>query len=89
MTLRLRSLVFAASLVAIPLAGALAQSSPSAAKDNRAQPSMSNEQSGSTETGPATSKHTEGATGRTIVPGDESTVAGNRKATSQQKTQAR
>lgn len=81
-----RSLIVAASLIVTPIIGAMAQSNPSGAKDNKAQPSMSNTQTGSQETGSARNRHVEGATGKTIVPGNESTVAGDKKATSEQKT---
>lgn len=104
-----RFLILAASLVAMPLAGALAQSNPTgnlgSNTSSTASPGTADDKAVSgLETGDAKAKHarpvrmarnpstskptdsTPGATGRTIVRGDSSTIQGDAAATAQQKT---
>ena len=74
-------IVFAATLIASPLAAAFAQgtTSPSTKADSTAE-------STAVKNGSATNPNQAGATGATVVPGDKSSVAGDRKGTAEQKT---
>jgi hypothetical protein len=103
MTLHSRSFILAASLVAMPLVGALAQNtnpagnygsnqsitaSPGTA-DSKAASGMNTADSNATPSAippGATSNYTPGATGRTIVPGSNSTVAGATPGSQTEKT---
>jgi hypothetical protein len=77
--MKARSLLPAALLALIPLTGAIAQSTgPNIKADSRKEATSIKEGSGET-TKP-------GATGRTVVPGSNSTVAGDSKSTADAKT---
>ena len=71
--------LLAAALLTLPAAGAWAQASSS----NTTNGMPMNSQSGSTA---AENPHVKGATGDTIVKGDRSSIAGDKSATSEQKT---
>lgn len=102
MTANARALLLAAALVAAPLAGALAQSSPTGnygtnqstsaspgTVDNKATSGLnaaSSQHKPSTTTAAAANKNVPGATGRTIVPGSSSTIAGDAPNTASAKT---
>ena len=73
MTLNPRLAIFVACLAALPFVAAAAQTN-------------SNMENGARETGPATSTHVEGATGKTIVPGNESTIHSDKSATRREQT---
>jgi hypothetical protein len=78
--MKVRYIVFAATLAASPLAAAFAQStSPSTKADSMTE-------STAMKNGSATNPNQAGATGSTVVPGDKSSVAGDRKGTAEQKT---
>jgi hypothetical protein len=71
MFMKSRTLLFAAAIVAAPMTVALAASG------------TSNQQT--LEHGKASNPHVEGATGTTIVPGNDSTIAGDRGDTKAEK----
>ena len=76
--MKLSSMLFAASLFALPAVSAVAQGN-----------AASSGNSGSTSTqssAGAMDPHTPGATGDTIVKGDRSTISGDAKATAEQRT---
>jgi hypothetical protein len=75
MFLNPRPFVLVASLIALPVVGAVAQ------QNNQQADSASNRPSSA-----AQNPNTPGATGRTIVPGDRSTIAADRPATAETKT---
>ncbi len=79
--MKVRYIIFAATLIATPLAAAIAQSttSPTTKADSPAE-------SKAMKNGSATNPNQAGATGTTIVPGDKSSVAGDQKGTAEQKT---
>lgn len=105
MTSHSRFLILAASLVAMPLAGALAQSnnptgnygsnqsmtaSPGTA-DNKAASGMNTADVNATPprvSSQAKSNYVPGATGRTVVPGSNSTMAGDVPSSTAAKTGA-
>ena len=70
MTAMTRSIILIVSLAVVPAAGALAQ----------------NTQSSDQTTPSAQNPNTPGATGRTIVKGDNSTIHGDRRGTREEKT---
>jgi hypothetical protein len=77
MFLNSRSFALVASLIALPLVGAVAQ------QNNKASNSTTNGTSSA-----AQNPNVPGATGRTIVPGDRSTIASDKPATVENKTGA-
>jgi hypothetical protein len=82
--MKIRQFVVAILLAAGPMAAADAQSTvgPSVGADNR-------KESADVKAGSAPAAHssnTPGATGKTVVPGSNSTVAGDKSATSETKT---
>jgi hypothetical protein len=77
--MKARYLLPAALLVLAPLTGALAQGTVPNAKADSTNGITANKQGQSDTTKP-------GATGRTVVPGSNSTVAGDRKSTTDAKT---
>jgi len=98
----LHYLILAASLAAVPAAGALAQTNPTgnlgSNKSVTAAPGTADNKAASgLDSGDANAKlprpalvardrSAPGSTGSTVVPGSSSTVSGNRAATAEQKT---
>ncbi len=87
MTIRSYSALLAFLVVAIPAVDAGAQSSPSSGPISPG-PQNANDNPGvaSNKRPTADDSHVRGATGDAIVPGDQSTVAGDRGATAEQRT---
>jgi hypothetical protein len=77
MTFSSRSLLLAAGLFALPMTAALAQTAATTSGG-----AAGNYSSGTTPGGKTgQSSHTPGATGQTIVPGNSSTMAGDKEST--------
>lgn len=79
--MKMRYLAIAAALAVSPLATAFAQGTGPNTKADTAE-------STAIKKGAAANPHQPGATGSTVVTGDKSTVAGDHKATAEQKTGA-
>ena len=70
--------ILASALLAFPVAGAFAQ--------NTSTTTTTTAPTGTQHGAAAENPHVKGATGDTIVKGDRSTIAGDKSATSEQKT---
>ena len=78
--MNLRNIVLAAALAISPLTSVLAQTTGPGIKAD------SMKESSAVDNGSAPGAHQAGATGSTVVAGDKSTVAGDKKATTDTKT---
>jgi hypothetical protein len=96
MNTMLRSVAVAAVLAALPVAGTWAQSAaagsgslakPTYPSGQNNDPALTGQRPSGTASVPASENpHVPGATGSTVVPGDNSTVSSNRRGTVQQKS---
>lgn len=78
--MKIQNVFLAAVLAATPFAGAIAQSvAPDVKAGSQSEAAMVRQ-------GSATDTRKPGATGSSVVPGDNSTVAGDQKATDRAKT---
>lgn len=81
------SLFIAAALLATPLAGAVAQQSPAPAQPGMATVDKTPSATSNTPYGgPSPTATVPGGTGRTVVPGNNSTVAGDSAGTAKTQT---